>query len=142
MDAFAYHPITKEKIEIWVGNYVLQYGFGALMGVPAHDQRDYDFAKKYNIEIKQVIQDSERKINVSEAAFVDKGEIFNSGFLDGLLSDEATSKLEKFGTKKTNFRLRNWGVSRQRSWGAQIPMMINDDDPSDFLPFSELSSNN
>ena len=142
LDAFAYHPITKEKIEIWVGNYVLQYGFGALMGVPAHDQRDYDFAKKYNIEIKQVIQDSEKKINVSEEAFVDKGEIFNSGFLDGLLSDEATSKLKEFGTKKTNFRLRNWGVSRQRSWGAQIPMMINDDDPSDVLPFSELSSNN
>ena len=140
LDTFAHHPITKEKIEIWVGNYVLQYGFGALMGVPAHDQRDYDFAKKYNIKIKQVIQDSERKINVSEQAFVEKGEIFNSGFLDGLLSDEAANKLEKFGSKRTNFRLRNWGVSRQRRWGAQIPMMINKDNPSDVLPFSELSS--
>ena len=140
LDAFAYHPVTKEKIEIWVGNYVLQYGFGALMGVPGHDQRDYDFAKKYNIEIKQVIQDSEKKINVSEQAFVEKGKIFNSGFLDGLLSDEAVNKLKKFGSKKTNFRLRNWGVSRQRIWGAQIPMMINKDNPNDVLPFSELSS--
>ena len=64
LDAFAYHPITKEKIEIWVGNYVLQYGFGALMGVPAHDQRDYDFAKKYGIEIIQVISDKNKKSSI------------------------------------------------------------------------------
>ena len=138
LNAHAYHPITKQKIEIWVGNYVLQYGFGALMGVPAHDQRDYDFAKKYNIEIKQVIQDPEKKINISKEAYIEKGVIFNSDFLDGLFSDEVLDKLEEFGKRKTNFRLRNWGVSRQRSWGAPIPMMINDADPGDVLPFSEL----
>ena len=138
LNAHAYHPITKQKIEIWVGNYVLQYGFGALMGVPAHDQRDYDFAKKYNIEIKQVIQDPEKKVNISKEAYIEKGVIFNSDFLDGLFSDEVLDKLEEFGKRKTNFRLRNWGVSRQRSWGAPIPMMINDADPGDVLPFSEL----
>ena len=140
LNAHAYHPITKQKIEIWVGNYVLQYGFGALMGVPAHDQRDYDFAKKYNIEIKQVIQDPEKKVNISKEAYVEKGVIFNSDFLNGLFSDEVLDKLEEFGKRKTNFRLRNWGVSRQRSWGAPIPMMINDADPGDVLPFSELKN--
>ena len=139
LEATAFHPITNEKIEIWVGNYVLQYGFGALMGVPAHDQRDYDFAKKYNIEIKQVVEDPDEKVDISKEAFVKKGVIINSDFLNGLASEEASNQLKQYGSKSTNFRLRNWGVSRQRSWGAPIPMMINKNNPNDVLPFSDLN---
>ena len=139
LEATAFHPITNEKIEIWVGNYVLQYGFGALMGVPAHDQRDYDFAKKYNIEIKQVVEDPDEKVDISKEAFIKKGVIINSDFLNGLASEEASNQLKQYGSKSTNFRLRNWGVSRQRSWGAPIPMMINKNNPNDVLPFSDLN---
>ena len=139
LEATAFHPITNEKIDIWVGNYVLQYGFGALMGVPAHDQRDYDFAKKYNIEIKQVVEDPDEKVDISKEAFVKKGVIINSDFLNGLASEEASNQLKQYGSKSTNFRLRNWGVSRQRSWGAPIPMMINKNNPNDVLPFSDLN---
>ena len=139
LEATAFHPITNEKIEIWVGNYVLQYGFGALMGVPAHDQRDYDFAKKYNIEIKQVVEDPDEKVDISKEAFIKKGVIINSDFLNGLASEEAFNQLKQYGSKSTNFRLRNWGVSRQRSWGAPIPMMINKNNPNDVLPFSDLN---
>tara|TARA_A100001035_G_scaffold251089_1_gene222817 strand:+ start:1284 stop:3656 length:2373 start_codon:yes stop_codon:yes gene_type:complete len=139
LEATAFHPITNEKIEIWVGNYVLQYGFGALMGVPAHDQRDYDFAKKYNIKIKQVIEDPDEKVDISKEAFIKKGVIINSDFLNGLASEEASNQLKQYGSKSTNFRLRNWGVSRQRSWGAPIPMMINKNNPNDVLPFSDLN---
>ena len=139
LEATALHPITNEKIEIWVGNYVLQYGFGALMGVPAHDQRDYDFAKKYNIKVKQVIENQDEKIDISKEAFVNKGIIINSDFLNGLASEEALDRLRDYGKKSINFRLRNWGVSRQRSWGAPIPMMINKNNPNDVLPFSDLN---
>ena len=109
------------------------------MGVPAHDQRDYDFAKKYNIEIKQVVEDPDEKVDISKEAFVKKGVIINSDFLNGLASEEASNQLKQYGSKSTNFRLRNWGVSRQRSWGAPIPMMINKNNPNDVLPFSDLN---
>ena len=135
----AIHPISKEQIEVWVSNYVLSYGFGALMGVPAHDQRDYDFAKKYKIKIKQVIENKNSTVDITKEAEVSKGTIINSEFLNGLKSEEATEKLSKFGKKKINYRLRNWGVSRQRSWGAPIPMMISKDDPQKVIPFSELN---
>ena len=135
----AIHPISKEQIEVWVSNYVLSYGFGALMGVPAHDQRDYDFAKKYKIKIKQVIENKNSTVDITKEAEVSKGTIINSEFLNGLKSEEAAEKLSKFGKKKINYRLRNWGVSRQRSWGAPIPMMISKNDPQKVIPFSELN---
>lgn len=135
----AIHPISKEQIEVWVSNYVLSYGFGALMGVPAHDQRDYDFAKKYKIKIKQVIENKNSTVDITKEAEVSKGTIINSEFLNGLKSEEATEQLSKFGKKKINYRLRNWGVSRQRSWGAPIPMMISKNDPQKVIPFSELN---
>ena len=106
----AIHPISKEQIEVWVSNYVLSYGFGALMGVPAHDQRDYDFAKKYKIKIKQVIENKNSTVDITKEAEVSKGTIINSEFLNGLKSEEAIEKLSKFGKKKINYRLRNWGV--------------------------------
>ena len=103
----AIHPISKEQIEVWVSNYVLSYGFGALMGVPAHDQRDYDFAKKYKIKIKQVIENKNSTVDITKEAEVSKGTIINSEFLNGLKSEEATEQLSKCGKKKINYRLRN-----------------------------------
>ncbi len=135
----AIHPISKEQIEVWVSNYVLSYGFGALMGVPAHDQRDYDFAKKYKIKIKQVIENKSSTVDITKEAEVSKGTIINSGFLNGLKSEEAKEKLSKFGKETINYRLRNWGVSRQRKWGAPIPMMISKNNPQKVIPFSELN---
>jgi leucyl-tRNA synthetase len=126
----ALHPITGEPVAVWVANYVLMdYGSGAVMAVPAHDQRDYEFAQKYNLPIQQVIapQNGE-EIDLSKAAFVEKGLLVNSGEYDGLdfnaAFDAIASTLEaaKKGQVKINYRLRDWGVSRQRYWGAPIPM--------------------
>ena len=126
----ALHPITGEPVAVWVANYVLMdYGSGAVMAVPAHDQRDYEFAQKYNLPIQQVIapQNGE-EIDLNEAAFVEKVLLVNSGEYDGLdfnaAFDAIASTLEaaKKGQVKVNYRLRDWGVSRQRYWGAPIPM--------------------
>ncbi|ARU27643.1 leucine--tRNA ligase [Cellvibrio sp. PSBB006] len=126
----ALHPITGEPVAVWVANYVLMdYGSGAVMAVPAHDQRDYEFAQKYNLPIQQVIapQNGE-EIDLNKAAFVEKGLLVNSGEYDGLdfnaAFDAIASTLEaaKKGQVKVNYRLRDWGVSRQRYWGAPIPM--------------------
>ncbi|MES2825238.1 MAG: leucine--tRNA ligase [Pseudomonadota bacterium] len=126
----ALHPITGEPVSVWVANYVLMdYGSGAVMAVPAHDQRDFEFARKYGIAIAQVIapQNGE-EIDLTKAAFTEKGVLVNSGEYDGLdfnaAFDAITSTLEMAhkGQAKTNYRLRDWGVSRQRYWGAPIPM--------------------
>ncbi|MBA5248815.1 MAG: leucine--tRNA ligase, partial [Gammaproteobacteria bacterium] len=121
------HPITGEEVSIWIANFVLMgYGTGAVMSVPAHDERDYEFAKKYNIDIVQVI-DKER--NIKESAITDKGILFNSGQFDGLDFSHAFDAIAKqlesnnLGSKKTNYRLRDWGVSRQRYWGCPIPII-------------------
>ena len=128
----AVHPITKEEVPIFVANFVLMtYGSGAVMAVPAHDQRDWEFAKKYDLPIKSVIEpiDSNRKTNLENGAFVDKGRLINSGEFDGLDFEEAFEAISTFlndrglGEKTVNFRLRDWGVSRQRYWGAPIPMI-------------------
>ncbi|NOY63506.1 MAG: leucine--tRNA ligase [Gammaproteobacteria bacterium] len=127
----ALHPITGDEVPLWVANFVLMgYGSGAVMSVPAHDQRDYEFAKKYGLPIKAVIHavDSD-SCDVSEAAFTDKGVLQNSGQFDGLSSKQAFAAIADFlgekgqGSKKTNYRLRDWGVSRQRYWGAPIPII-------------------
>lgn len=126
----ALHPITGEEVNIWVANYVLMdYGTGAVMAVPAHDQRDWEFAKKYDLPITQVIApESKAEVNIDEAAFTDKGVLVNSGEFDGLHFDAAfeaiaeTLKAANLGSVKTNYRLRDWGVSRQRYWGAPIPI--------------------
>ncbi len=128
----ALHPITGEPVSVWVANYVLMdYGSGAVMAVPAHDQRDYEFAKKYGIAIAQVIApaaNSGEKIDLTKAAFTEKGVLVNSGEYDGLDFNAAfdaiagTLEMANKGQVKTNYRLRDWGVSRQRYWGAPIPM--------------------
>ncbi|MCK5880743.1 MAG: leucine--tRNA ligase, partial [Sinobacterium sp.] len=127
----AIHPVSGELVPIWTANFVLMsYGSGAVMSVPAHDERDWEFAKKYQLPIQQVITDSEGKldINTDEAAYTPKGTLLNSGDFNGLSSDDALNaiadQLEPTGKacRKTNYRLRDWGVSRQRYWGTPIPM--------------------
>jgi leucyl-tRNA synthetase len=145
---YAVHPITAEQVPIWVANFVLMgYGSGAVMAVPGHDQRDHEFATKYKLAIKQVIQapaDSENQCDVSKAAYTEKGLLINSGTYDGLDSTQAfeaiASDLEKQGKgKKTvNYRLRDWGVSRQRYWGAPIPMLNLENGESVPVPQEQL----
>ena len=139
---FALHPFTGEELPIWIGNFVLsEYGSGALMAVPAHDQRDHEFAKKYNLEIKQVIEGSNQD-NIDSGAILEKNRLINSNEFNGLYFDEAFEAIEKkakelgCGFRKTNYRLRDWGVSRQRYWGVPIPILKNSDD--DIFAANEL----
>ncbi|HHF3787913.1 TPA: leucine--tRNA ligase [Haemophilus influenzae] len=128
---FAIHPLTGEKLPIWVANFVLMhYGTGAVMAVPAHDQRDFEFAQKYSLPIKQVIAPlADEEIYLTKQAFVEHGKLVNSAEFDGLDFEGAfngiADKLEKLsvGKRQVNYRLRDWGVSRQRYWGAPIPML-------------------
>ena len=128
---FAIHPLTGEKLPIWVANFVLMhYGTGAVMAVPAHDQRDFEFAQKYGLQIKQVIEPiADEEINLTKQAFTEHGKLVNSAEFNGKDFDDAfngiADKLEKLGVGKrqVNYRLRDWGVSRQRYWGAPIPML-------------------
>ena len=126
---FAIHPFTGEELPIWIGNFVLSgYGSGALMAVPAHDQRDYEFAKKYNLKITQVVKSSE-DIDINEKAIIEKNILINSGEFNGLSFEEAFIEIEErsrelnCGSRKINYRIRDWGVSRQRYWGAPIPIL-------------------
>jgi leucyl-tRNA synthetase len=128
----AIHPITGQTLPIFVANFVLMsYGSGAVMAVPGHDQRDWEFASKYGLPIRQVIRPltDQQECDLDKAAFIDKGILINSGQFDGLdfdqafqAIDQALSKLGK-GRRQVNFRLRDWGVSRQRYWGTPIPVI-------------------
>lgn len=125
------HPITGEEVPVWAANFVLMsYGTGAVMSVPAHDQRDYEFAKAYQLPIKVVIAPSADEVpDVAEAAFTEKGVLVNSAQFDGLKSKQALHEMAKvlgekgLGEKQTNYRLRDWGISRQRYWGCPIPVV-------------------
>ena len=142
----AIHPITGEVVPVWTANFVLMgYGTGAVMSVPGHDQRDWEFATKYGLNIKQVIDTtSETPVNLAEEAFVEKGKLVNSGEFDGLEFQQAfeaiVAKLEATdkGNKTVNYRLRDWGVSRQRYWGAPIPMATLEDGTSVPIPEQDL----
>jgi leucyl-tRNA synthetase len=127
---YAVHPLTGALIPIYVANYVLmEYGTGAIMAVPAHDERDYDFAKKYGLEIVEVIRPSADSPAAPDALYTGKGFLVNSEAYDGMTSEDASQKIieklnsEGIGNATTNFRIRDWLVSRQRYWGCPIPMV-------------------
>ncbi|MFN0076857.1 MAG: leucine--tRNA ligase, partial [Prosthecobacter sp.] len=139
--AYAINPVNEEKIPIWIADYVLQgYGTGAIMAVPGHDERDFEFAKKFKLPIKQVVQPPEGK---DWQGFTDNGIVVNSGFLDGLPTPEAKKKiaswLEEKGLGKgtVNFKLRDWLFSRQRYWGEPFPI-VWEDGKHRCIPESEL----
>ena len=130
--AYAINPVNNKKIQIYISDYVLaSYGTGAIMAVPAHDERDYEFAKKFNLEIIQVL-DGENA-NIDTEAYTLDGIHINSGFLNGLNKEEALEKIyeflekEKVGKKTTTYKLRDWLISRQRYWGSPIPIIYCDD---------------
>jgi len=144
---FASHPITGELVPVWAANFVLMsYGTGAVMSVPAHDQRDYEFAHQYGLEIKKVIEPANgENCELKTAAYTDKGRLVNSSQFDGLSSEMSFDAIAKVleqtnkGERQVNYRLRDWGISRQRYWGTPIPI-INCPDcgavavPEDKLP--------
>jgi len=142
----ATHPINGEKIPVWTANFVLMsYGTGAVMSVPAHDQRDWEFAKKYGLPIKQVIFPSDGStFDIDKEAFTEKGVLGNSEWLSGLTSREAFGKIAKYlqersiGGVKINYRLRDWGISRQRYWGTPIPIVYCDECGELPVPDSDL----
>jgi len=127
----AIHPVTGDLVPVWAANFVLMgYGTGAVMSVPAHDQRDYEFALKYDLPINQVIEPlDDKECDLNKAAFTDKGRLVNAGQFDGLSSADAFNAIADFleqqakGERQVNYRLRDWGVSRQRYWGTPIPII-------------------
>ncbi len=144
---FVIHPLTGEKLPLWVANFVLmEYGTGAVMAVPGHDQRDWEFARKYDLPIKAVILNEDgSEPDISDAAMTSKGTLFNSAQFDGLSFQDGFNAIadalaaKGVGERKVNYRLRDWGVSRQRYWGAPIPMVTLEDGtviptPEDQLP--------
>ena len=128
---FVINPVNGKRVSLWIADYVLiNYGTGAIMAVPGHDQRDYDFAKKYNIEIIQVITDKKSESSIEREAYVGGGVLINSGEFDNLESHTEGSKKiiqllkeKQIGNSKTTFRLRDWLISRQRYWGCPIPLI-------------------
>jgi len=133
-DFFVHHPfVSGKKLPIYFANFVLMdYGSGAIFGCPGHDQRDFEFAKKYNLEIIRVVADETKNGDINEA-YIGDGKMINSSFLDGLEVQEAKEKIiaeiekKSIGKKKTQYRLKDWGVSRQRYWGCPIPMIYLED---------------
>ena len=142
----AIHPITGEKIPLWVANFVLMnYGTGVVMGVPGHDQRDWDFAKEYKITINQVIKPSDgSKIDINIAPYLEYGVLINSNKYNGLDSHQAFDAIAEYlekenkGKRTINFRLRDWGISRQRYWGSPIPIIYCDDCGTVAVPEEQL----
>ena len=141
------NPVSGERVPVYVANFVLiTYGTGAVMAVPAHDQRDWEFATKYGLPIKQVVQSTVNPVDVSEGAFTDKENtvIINSGDFDNLAYKEAFEATADFlvananGTRKVNYRLRDWGVSRQRYWGCPIPVIYDEDGNAHTVPLEDL----
>ena len=142
----AIHPVTGEKVPLWVANFVLMgYGTGAVMAVPGHDERDWEFASKYGLPITQVIESTDgTEVDVSKAPYIAYGKSVNSGFIDGLEFEAAFDAIaDRFeqdgkGRRTVNYRLRDWGVSRQRYWGAPIPIIYCDECDAQPVPEDQL----
>ena len=140
----AINPVNGKEIPIWISDYVLMsYGTGAIMAVPAHDERDWEFAKKFNLPLIQVVAKNGEEVDINAAAFTDvaTGVLINSDFLNGLEVKDAKAKMiafleeKKIGTAKTNYKLRDWVFSRQRYWGEPIPIVHCD--KCDYIPIDE-----
>ena len=139
--AYAVNPVSGDKMPIWIADYVLAtYGTGAIMAVPAHDERDYEFATEFNLPIKEVVAGGD----ISKEAYVGDGEHVNSDFLNGLGKEEAIAKMidwladKGVGEKKITYRLRDWLFSRQRYWGEPIPVIHWEDGTMTTVPEEEL----
>ena len=133
---FVQHPFLEKKIPVFIANFVLmEYGLGAIFGCPAHDQRDLEFALKYNLDVIQVVEkkNADKNFQIKNEAMLENGVMINSDFLNGLDNEKAKNEVlirleEKgVGNRKTNYKLRDWGVSRQRYWGCPIPMIYRED---------------
>jgi len=142
---YAFHPILKKKLPVFIVNFVLMdFGTGAIFGCPAHDQRDFEFAKKYNLEIIEVVSNKNQKNKSLKEAYTGEGHLINSEFLNGLNIDEAKIKITDFlqkkniGKKKIHFRLKDWGISRQRYWGCPIPILYREDGEIILVPEEDL----
>jgi leucyl-tRNA synthetase len=143
---FAFHPFLNKKLPIYVANFILMdYGTGAIFGCPAHDQRDLEFAKKYNLEIIPVVSSEKSKsINIKDEAYIGDGYIINSDFLNNLTIENAKKNIinkikeKKIGNSKTVYRLKDWGISRQRYWGCPIPIMYREDGKILLVPEKDL----
>ena len=138
----AEHPITKKTIPVYIANFVLMdYGLGAIFGCPAHDQRDLDFANKYNLDVIKVVENKKENTQITNIATTGDGTLINSDFLNGLNVGDAKKKIVEFietsglGSKKINYKLRDWGVSRQRYWGCPIPILYRED--GEIVPVSK-----
>lgn len=143
--AFALNPVSGEKVQIWIADYVLtDYGTGAIMAVPAHDQRDFEFAKKFQLPIKQVLSSTNAEDNKLEKAFEGEGSLINSDFLNGLTKTEAINQMidylqtRKIGTREVQYKLRDWLFSRQRYWGEPFPIVHFSKKGLQALPVNEL----
>src|SRR5690625_4306731 len=139
--AYAINPVNEQKIPIWIADYVLMtYGTGAIMAVPAHDERDYEFAKTFDLPIVEVVAGGD----ISKEPYIDDGKHINSNFLNGLYNEEAIEKMIEWleehgkGTKKVSYRLRDWLFSRQRYWGEPIPIIHWEDGSMTTVPEDEL----
>jgi len=140
------HPLTGKRIPIWVANFVLMsYGTGAVMAVPGHDERDWAFARKYGLEVLQVIRPADgNSVDISQGAYLDYGVLVNSDRFDGLTSKQAFTAIaeqlqsQQQGEVQVNYRLRDWGVSRQRYWGCPIPIIYCDKCGSVPVPEQDL----
>ena len=143
---YAFHPFLNKKIPIYVGNFILMdYGTGAIFGCPAHDQRDLEFAQKYNLEIIAVVSPEKSKpIKITNQAYTDDGYIVNSDFLNDLKINDAKKNIVKkieeknIGSSKVIYRLKDWGISRQRYWGCPIPIMYREDGKIVLVPQKDL----
>lgn len=140
---YATNPANDKEVPIWIADYVLMnYGSGAIMAVPGHDQRDFEFAKKYNLPIVKVVDD--KNVSIDEKAFTESGVATNSQFLDGLTTDKAIDKMlswiqkEDIGEKSKNYRLKDWLISRQRYWGTPIPIVYDPKGKAHAIPEEHL----